>query len=437
MALRIGLRGEERILRERRAPLIPSHVRELISQHGLDISVEASSLRVFGDVDYRREGARITDGLADCDIIIALKEIPLTKILPGKVYLFFSHTAKGQPQNMPMLRRLIDRECTLIDYEKIVDDQGRRLVFFGKQAGLAGMIDSLWAFGQRLRLEGTNNPFSRIKHALRYESLVAAKEEVEKVGWDIKTKGLPPGLAPLVFGIAGYGHTSQGAQEILSLLPVERVEPQDLPDLFKKKSYSAGRVYQVVFKEEDMVEPRKGTGAFALQDYYDHPERYRPRLSRSLPYLTVLINCIFWTPKYPRFVTRTMLGRMYSAPKPPRLKVIGDISCDINGAMESTVKATHPQNPVYVYEPRRGTARDGFKGRGPVVLAVYNLPAEIPLESSVFFSQVLKEFIPPLAAADFSRDFESCRLPRPIRKAVVLFRGRFTPDYQYMQSFIR
>jgi len=103
MTLRIGLRREEEILREKRAPLIPSHVRELISRQGLDISVEASTLRIFGDEDYRREGARITGDLSDCDIIVALKEIPLTKILPGKVYLFFSHTAKGQPQNMPML----------------------------------------------------------------------------------------------------------------------------------------------------------------------------------------------------------------------------------------------------------------------------------------------------------------------------------------------
>lgn len=437
MTLRLGLRGEEKILRERRAPLIPSHVRELISGHGLSISVEASTLRVFGNEDYRREGARITGDLSDCDIIIALKEIPLTKILPGKVYLFFSHTAKGQPRNMPMLRRLIGKKCTLIDYEKIVDGQGRRLVFFGKQAGLAGMIDSLWALGQRLRLEHASSPFSRVRHALRYESLVAAKEAVEQVGWQIKTKGLPPGLAPLVIGIAGYGHTSLGAQEILNLLPLERVEPRDLAGLFKTRNYSASRVYLTVFREEDMVEPRKGTGSFVLQDYYDHPERYRPRLAHSLSYLTLLVNCIFWTPKYPRFVTRAALAKLYGKPKPPRLKVIGDISCDINGAMESTVKPTHPQNPVYVYDPRRGKARDGFKGRGPVVLSVYNLPAEIPLESSVFFSQVLKEFMPGLAAADFSRSFEDCLLPEPLRRAVILFQGRFTPDYQYMQSFVR
>ena len=436
MPLRIGIRQEQKILEEKRAPLIPSHVRELIDRDSLDIRIQSSSVRIFADADYRREGARITDDLSDCDIILALKEIPLTKIYPGKVYLFFSHTAKGQPQNMPMLKRLIDLKCTLIDYEKIVDDKGRRLVFFGKQAGLAGMIDSLWALGQRLRLEGIPSPFSYLRHTPRYLSLVEAEEDIREVGREIRENGLPPGLAPLVCGITGYGHTSLGAQEIFGLLPVENVAPRDLPSLFKKKNYSAGRVYKVIFKEEDMVEPRRGYGPFRLRDYYEHPRKYRPRLSSYLPYLTMLVNCIYWSPKYPKFVTLTALRRLYGGKKPPRLRVIGDISCDINGAIESTVKATHLQNPVYVYDLKRRRALDGFKGRGPVVMSVYNLPAEIPLESSVFFSQVLKDFIPSLAAADFGGTFEDCRLPNPLQKAVILYRGEFTPAYQHMTQYL-
>jgi alanine dehydrogenase len=436
MPLSIGIRSEARILKERRTPLIPSHVRELIQDHGLDIAVQSSSLRVFADEDYRREGARIEADLSDRDIIVAIKEIPLSRILPGKVYLFFSHTIKGQSQNMPMLRRFIEKGCTIVDYEKIVDEQGRRLVFFGKQAGIAGMIDSLWALGQRLRLEGVRTPFARLRHTPHYESAVAAKEAVSRVGWAIKEKGLPAGLAPLVIGIAGYGHTSQGAQEVLDLLPIERVEPRDLPGLFKKKDYSGSRVYLTVFKEEDLVVPRKGFGPFDLQDYYDHPERYRPVLDRSLPLLTLLVNCVFWTPKYPKFVTIKSLRKLYGGPRPPRLKVIGDISCDVNGAMESTVKATHLQHPVYVFDPRRRRAIDGFKGRGPVVMSVYNLPAEIPLESSVYFSRVLKEFIPFLASADYANGFEGFHLPAPLKRAVILFKGKFTPDYEYMKRFL-
>jgi alanine dehydrogenase len=435
MPLRFCIRREERLLNERRAPLIPSHVRELISR-GIDLSVQSSRLRVFADEDYRREGARVVEDSSACDIVIGLKEIPLPQILKGRVYLLFSHTAKGQVQNRAMLKTLVERRCTVIDYEKIVDDQGRRLLFFGHQAGLAGMVDALWALGRRLRLEGFSTPLARLRHMIDYESLVAAKEAVSRAGWEIKERGLPPGLAPLVCGLMGYGHTSQGAQEILDLLPVEPVAAADLAALFRAKNYSSSRVYRVVFKEEDMVEPRRGFGPFSLQDYFDHPERYRPRLAPHLRYLTVLVNCIYWSPRYPKFVTRDVLGKMYGTAKPPRLRVITDISCDINGSIESTVRASHLQNPVYVYDPKRGKAVDGFQGRGPVVISVYNLPAEIPLESSVFFSRVLKDFIPPLARADFSRDFESCQLPPPLKRAVILFRGRFAPGYEYMQQYI-
>ncbi len=436
MPLSLGIRREERVLQEKRTPLIPSHVRELILGHGLDVAVQSSTLRVFGDQDYGREGARVETDLSDRDIIIAIKEIPLSQILPGKVYLFFSHTIKGQAQNMPMLKRLMDKGCTLIDYERIVDEHGRRLVFFGKQAGIAGMIDSLWALGQRLRQDGVPTPFARLRHTPLYESVVAAKEAVSKAGWAIKEKGLPPSLVPLVIGITGYGHTSQGAQEILDLLPIERVEARDLPTLFKKKDYSGGRIYLTVYKEEDLVVPRKGFGPFKLQDYYDHPEHYRAVLDKTLPLLTLLVNCIYWTPKYPRFVTVKTLRKLYGGAKAPRLKVIGDISCDVNGSIESTVKATHLQHPVYVFDPKRGRAIDGFKGRGPVVMSVYNLPAEIPLESSVYFSQVLKEFIPPLASAKFDDGFEGCHLPAPLKRAVILFKGKLTPDYQYMSRFV-
>jgi saccharopine dehydrogenase (NAD+, L-lysine-forming) len=148
MKTRIGIRSEDRNPWERRAPLIPSHVRELQQNYPLEVWVQPSATRVFSDDDYRREGAVIARDLSPCQVIIAIKEIPSALILPEKAYLFFSHTAKGQAQNMGMLRQLEVKRCTLIDYEKITDEQGRRLVFFGRQAGQAGMADTLWALGQ-------------------------------------------------------------------------------------------------------------------------------------------------------------------------------------------------------------------------------------------------------------------------------------------------
>jgi len=142
MNVRIGIRREDKNPWERRVPLIPTHVRELIHQHSLEIWLQPSVIRIFPDKDYIKEGAKIAEDLSRCSIILAVKEIPLDFFEKEKVYLFFSHTTKGQTHNMSMLKRMIEQKCTLLDYEKIVDKEGFRLVLFGRHAGLAGMIDT-------------------------------------------------------------------------------------------------------------------------------------------------------------------------------------------------------------------------------------------------------------------------------------------------------
>jgi len=276
-----------------------------------------------------------------------------------------------------------------------------------------------------------------IKHAYQYGSLVAAKEEMEKVGWQIHNNGLDPSLVPLVCGFAGYGNVSQGAQEIFNLLPYEEIEPEKINSFFENKNYSANRIYKVVFKEEHMVKPIMVNQKFDLQDYYDHPQKYKSIFDSYLPFLTILVNCIFWTPKYPRFVTKKSLRQLYMKNSESRLRVIGDISCDIEGSVECTVRATSPKNPVFVYDPLEEKARDGVKGRGPVVMAIDNLPAEISLESSISFSNALKPFVPLIARADLSGALDDCNLPDSVKKAVILYQGRLTPDYEYMKNFIK
>jgi len=391
---------------------------------------------VFSDEGFKREGVIVSEDLSACSIVLAVKEIPEDFFLDERVYVFFSHTIKGQPHNMPMLRRMVERRATLIDYERILDDKGRRLVFFGRQAGLAGMIDTLWALGRRLLQEGIESPFAHVRQTIHYASLVEAEEEIRRVGWEIEEKGLAPSLAPLVVGLAGYGHVSQGVQEILGLLPFEEVSPGEVKDLFKKKPYSKNKIYKTVFKEEHLVCPKPGHPGFNLQDYYQNPQNYRPVLEGYLPYLTVLVNAIYWAPQYPRFVTKKALKKLWEEEKTPRLRVIGDITCDIDGSIECTVRSTDPANPVFTYDPEKDEAVDGFAGRGPVVMAVDNLPAEIALESSVFFSQTLKPFIPGLLGANYRGEFEHSGLPPELKRATILYRGNFTPDYAYMREFI-
>ncbi len=432
----IGIRREDINRWERRVPLIPVHVRELREREGLDFLVQPSDIRVFSDDDYRLQGARVEEDLGPCRIVLALKEIPLPLILPDRLYALFSHTAKGQPQNMPMLRRFLDVRSTVIDYERIVDERGRRLLFFGSYAGHAGMVDTLWALGRRLREEGLETAFEELLPAHRYGTLVAAREAVARVGWRIHEAGLPRVLAPLVVGFLGYGHVSQGAQEIFDLLPFEDVAPRDIPLLFGERGFSAHRVYKAVFKEEDMVRPRRPGQAFELQDYYRNPDGYEPVVEPFVPYLTAVVNGVFWTPQYPRFITKAFLKDHFRPDAFPRLRVIGDITCDINGSIESTIRATDSESPVYVYDPAADEARPGFEGRGPVVLAVYNLPAELPLEASTFFSSGLKGFVPDLARADFGADFGRLALPACLKKAVIVHRGDLAPDYRYLAPLV-
>jgi alpha-aminoadipic semialdehyde synthase len=437
MANIIGIRREDKNPWERRVPLIPSHVRELIKSQGLKFYVQPSPIRVFADEDFRLEGAKVQESLGPCSVILAVKEIPLRFFEEGKTYFFFSHTIKGQPANMPMLKKMVDLHCNLIDYEKIVDERGRRLVFFGRQAGAAGMIDTLWALGQRLRREGIPTPFSSLRQTCQYQSLVEAKEEIAEIGEGIRRSGLPPELVPFICGFTGYGHVSQGAQEIFDLLPINDIWPEEFAGFIKRKNFSPHRLYKIVFREEHMVRPREAGRKFELQDYYHHPEEYEPVLESYLRHITVLVNGIYWAPQFPHFVTKKFIKKLYGEKTRPRLRTIGDISCDVEGGVECTVRATDPNEPVFVYDPEKDAALLGFDGKGPVIMAVYNLPAEIPLESSVFFSQSLKPFMPEIARADFEGPFERSALPDPIKKAVILYKGQFTPDFQYMMNFFK
>lgn len=437
MKYKIGIRREDKNKWERRVPLVPADVEELMKAHALDVYLQPSPIRIFSDDKYIEVGARIQEDLSECPVILAVKEIPSDFFRHGRTYVFFSHTIKGQKQNMPILKRMMELRCNLIDYEKVIDEKGRRLIFFGRHAGLAGMIDTLWALGKRLTWEGTPNPFSQVKNAYRYNTLAEARESISEVGKEIKKDGLPQKITPLVFGISGYGHVSNGAQEILDLLPHKQVDPDDVFSLDGPSDLSKRHAYKVVFKEEHLVQPKSTEHQFNLQDYYDHPEKYQPQFERYIPHLDVLVNCIYWDERYPRLVTKKSLKRLFSKEENPRLRIIGDISCDIEGSIEATVKTTEPDNPVYVYNPDGEQITDGYEGKGVVILAVDNLPCEISRKASIDFSRILKPFVPDIAKADFSVDFDKCRLPAAIKKAVIVYHGNLTSDYLYMRDFLQ
>jgi alpha-aminoadipic semialdehyde synthase len=432
MLNRIGIRREDKNRWEARVPLVPEDVKTLITQvPDLEIVLQPSRQRAFNDEEYAAAGALVADDLSTCRVILAVKEIPVNLLEPGKVYIFFSHTIKGQPQNMPILKKLIEVKGSLIDYERIVDEKERRLIFFGRHAGLAGMIDTLWALGQRLKSEGFSTPLEEIGPAHVYGSMEKAIPVLQRVAGELQIRGLPKGLGPLVVGFAGYGNVSRGAQAVFDILPHTTVTPEDLPAL----PSVATPLVKVVFEEHHMVEPRSPGGSFELQDYFKHPEKYHSRFDRFLPHLHVLVNAILWDQRYPRLVTKDDLRALFAGAR-PRPRVIGDITCDREGSIEATVRFTTPDNPVYVYDPETGDTTDGVAGRGPVILAVDNLPCEIPQESSRDFSKSLIMFIPSLAQADFTTDLDALQIPEPFRRALIVYRGELTPQYTYLQQYL-
>jgi alpha-aminoadipic semialdehyde synthase len=432
MVFTLGIRREDKNKWERRVPIVPEHIKELKKKHGIETIIQPSKIRTYSEKDFKNAGALIDEDLSSCPVVFAIKEIPINFFEQEKTYVFFSHTIKGQNHNMPMLKKMMELRCNLIDYERVTDEKGHRLVFFGRFAGLAGMIDTLWAFGQRMKWEGIKTPFAEIKQAIRYNDIDDAKKHIRKVGKKIEQEGIPSSLTPFIVGFAGYGNVSKGAQEILDILPVKEISPKQIKDIHK--NFSNKTIYKIVFKEEDIVESISSKKDFDLQDYYNNPHLYRSIFHQYIKHLNILMNCILWNKQYPRLVTKEFLKK--NNMNKMKLKVIGDISVDINGAIEFTEKVTTPGSPVFVYNPLDSEIIDGYSGNGIVVMAVDNLPCEVPKESSQAFSDSLFRFIPTIVKADFSVDFINLSLPPELKKAVIIHHGKLTPDYKYINKFL-
>lgn len=443
MSKPIGIRHESLYPNERRAPLTPDHVKLLTARENLNIIVQKSSKRVFNDNEYLRAGAILSDSLKECSILLGIKEVPEEEYETGKTYVHFSHVVKGQYYNMPRLKKMMELGCNLIDYEKITDEQGHRLIFFGYFAGLAGMINSLWALGLRFKEKGIETPFLRIRQAYTYNSLAEAQADIEDVGLEIAEQGLPDSILPLTVGFTGYGHVSQGAQEILGLLPVKEISPEKLLMLRNRKCSPKNLIYKVVFKQEHIATHKEGK-PFDKQDYYNNPVNYTSIFEPYLTGLTVLMNCMYWEPRFPRLVTKDSVARLFSEKSPladsgilhPKLTVIGDITCDPDGSIEITHKGTEIDDPLFVYDPETGKPIMGYKGNGLLVMAVHILPSELPREASASFSNALIHYLKAIVDCNFDERYGDLDLPKAILKALILHKGELTPDYKYLEQHL-
>ena len=430
------IRAEDKNRWERRAPLVPEDLREILKKTGARAFAEISEKRVFGEDQYGAAGAGSCVGMAEGDVILGVKEIPVEKILDNKTYVFFSHTVKGQKDNMPLLKRIIDSGSTLIDYERITDAAGRRLIYFGRYAGDAGAIDLLSLMGEHWAEKGLDTPFTEVHRAHQYESVNAACEHLGEIGGRIKKNGLPRQLCPFTIGILGYGNVSGGAQQIFDCLPTERIAADAINDWVRQDQGNVHTVYLTIFEEQDLVRPKTEGAIFDLQEYYSHPERYKSRFDQFLPSFTLLVNAVYWEKRYPRFVTWAGLKRIAESTQTPKLSGIADITCDTRGSIECNVKSTDSDMPAYRVDPAVGTIEEGHLGEGIVLLAVDNLPCELPQDSSSFFSNQLRPFVPGLMSADYDSSLDASRLPPEVKRAVIVYNGQLTGDYEYLNRYL-
>jgi len=406
----LAIRAEDKNVWERRAPLAPKHVKEIVENKIADVIVEPSTTRAFTDEEYVKAGAVISSDFSQADVIFSVKEVPITKLQPNKTHVFFSHTIKAQPYNMNLLDAVLEKNIRLIDYERIVNDKNERLIRFGPYAGFAGAIDTLSTTGIRLLEEySISNPFISLALSKNYPSLKTALACVREVGDVIRDRGLPKQLFPFVITLAGRGSVAAGMKQVLSELPLKEITVEDLPRLWARRGHETEEerkwIYFLNVSAKDWCQ-RKLVGGFEAQEYYAHPELYESTFAeRILPYSRVILNAIYWEPKYPRLITTEQIRRIDH-----NLVTIGDVSCDPNGSIEFLTRVTSISDPVLINE-------------GIALLACDHLPAQFPRSSSENFGGTLLPFVEEIMTQNYSK---------PIRTAIIAENGHLTPAYEYI-----
>jgi len=434
----IGIRREDKNRWERRVPLSPDHVQTLVEQ-GIDVVVQPSSLRIFDNEAYADAGATVKEDLSDADCILAVKEVPEELLIGNKTYMFFSHTIKAQHKNMPMLDTILAKNIRLIDYERIVNSAGQRLVRFGRYAGIAGMIDCLRALGNRLLFLKHSTPFLHLGYTHMYANLEAAKQAVSAIGEEILLKGVPKDLSPMIFVFTGgEGSCSKGAREIFELLPHKYVTPEELPALMKSKEPGHRfRVYGCKVGSADYMVPKDKNQKYNRAEYYANPENYECNFaSKIAPYASVIVNNTYWDEQFPRLIDRNQMKELWRKRSKGRLLAIADISCDVNGSIESMAKTSNIDEPVFVFDPATNKTSESIDSPGVLFLAVDNLPTELPKEASCYFGDLLMPYLPAIVNSDKDIPYPEMekQLPPEVYPAVVTANGSLTSPYEYISE---
>ncbi|CAF0842961.1 unnamed protein product [Rotaria sordida] len=443
----IGIRREDQSPWERRAPLAPEQVRTLVKDHNIKVLIQPSNRRAFPLSSYADAGAIVKEDLSEASAIIGVKQVPVDLLLPNKTYIMFSHTHKAQVDNMPLLDACLEKKITIIDYEKLVDDRGVRLVAFGKYAGFVGMINILHGLGLRFLALGHHTPFIHIAPVHNYRNGEQARMAIRDAGYEIALGLMPKSIGPIIIVFTGAGNVSQGAQEVFREFPVEYVNAEALPEIAQHGA--TNKIYGCVILREDHL-VNKQTGQYDEEEYVKYPERYTSAFNTKIaPYATCIINGIYWESSQPKLLRVTDANQLIAAPPewtpnaskpgcptlPHRLLAICDITADKYGSIELVQHTTTIDHPFLLYNPKTDTSVENFHGPGILVCSIDNMPTQLPLEATSFFGSRLLPLIPQILQLDATKNFETqTNIPRVIRDAVITANGQLTSKYAYISK---
>ncbi|MBL3654918.1 NAD(P)-dependent oxidoreductase [Fulvivirga sediminis] len=398
-SIKIGILKEGKIPVDRRVPFTPAQAKEVKNTFDVELLCQRSDIRCFENDEYRTNQVTVTDSVADCDVLMGVKEVPIKDLIENKTYFFFSHTIKAQPYNRALLQGILEKNIRLIDYETLTDKTGKRIVAFGRYAGIVGAYNGIWTYGKRYNLY-------HIRRAHECFDLDDLKTEYKKVK-----------LPPIKIALTGGGRVSKGAMEVLMGMGIRRVSPAEF--LYRTFDFPVF----VQLNSRDYNTPSDGSD-FIRDDFFKHPENYE---SSFLPYAEqadMLIAGAFWDPRAPALFKREDICTPEF-----KIKVIADITCDIEGSIPSTKQPSTIDDPIYDYEPSQGIVEQALTDEGNItVMAVDNLPCELPRNASQDFGRELIDNVLPHLLGDDSDSI--------IERATIAKDGVLTTKYVYLQGYV-
>jgi alanine dehydrogenase len=399
--MKIALIKERKNPPDRRVVLTPGQAKELMEQFpDLEIFVETSDIRAFSDDEYKKAGIKVVDDVSDADVLLGVKEVPIDALIPNKKYFFFSHTIKKQPYNRNLLRAILDKNIELYDHETIVDEQGRRLVAFGYYAGVVGAYNTIRTYGKKSGLF----------------DLPRAIDLKDKSELYQKLKEIKPLLPPVKIVLTGKGRVGNGAREVLEAMGLKEVSPED----FLNKDFDEPVYTQI---DVDWYNQHKEDKPFDFQEFFTQPQNFEGDFEKFTKVADIYIAGHFYGQGAPYILTKSHL----QAPD-NKIKVVGDISCDIGGPVATTIKASTIDNPIYGYDPETGQEIDYKNPKAIACMTVDNLPNEIARDASEGFGYNFEKYIIP---AFFNGDKNGI-----LARAKMTENGQLTKRFKYLQGYV-